>query len=370
MVYENITPVAAPEQVPAASVGRNAPFGTLLRVLLAAAALCAGASFPLFAADPAATLRMELREVEQTWATDGVVEAVRQSTVAAQISGRIVEIAVDAGSRVRKGQLLARIDPRETGEALAGSRAQVAQAQAALTQSALTLERGRNLFAQKFVSQAALDKAVADHDAAKAQLAQAEAGVGQTAAARSFADVLAPFDGVVSARLVDLGEMASPGKPLVTLFEPKGMRVVATVPQHRFAEIKSGMRGFVEIAGNGSRIRATAVTMLPNADPRTLSTRVRLELPADAVDAAGLVPGMYAKALFALGSAKKFAVPASAIVRRSELSAVYVVGEKNAVSLRQVRLGESLGDGLVEVLAGIEPGESIMLDAARAGMRK
>jgi RND family efflux transporter MFP subunit len=370
MVYNNVTPVAAPEQAPAASVRPNAP----LRALLAAAALCAGASFPLFAADlpaqPAATLRVELREVEQTWATDGVVEAVRQSTVAAQISGRIVEIAVDAGSRVRKGQLLARIDPRETGEALAGSRAQVAQAQAALTQSALTLERTRNLFAQKFVSQAALDKAVADDDAAKAQLAQAQAGVGQTAAARSFADVLAPFEGVVSARLVDLGEMASPGKPLVTLFDPKGMRVVATVPQHRFVDVKSGMRGFVEIAGYAPRIRATAVTVLPNADPRTLSTRVRLELPADAANAAGLVPGMYAKALFALGSAKKFAVPASAIVRRSELTAVYVVGERNAVSLRQVRLGESLGDGLVEVLAGIEPGESIMLAAARAGMVK
>jgi RND family efflux transporter MFP subunit len=329
---------------------------------------------PLFAAGPsappAATLRVELRDVEQTWATDGVVEAVRQSTVAAQISGRIVDIAVDAGSRVRKGQLLLRIDPRETGEALAGSRAQVAQAQAALTQSTLTLERSRSLFAQKFVSQAALDKAVAEHDAAKAQLAQAQAGVGQTATARSFADVLSPFDGVVSARLADLGEMASPGKPLVTLFEPNGMRVVTSVPQHRLAEVKSGMRGFVEIAGTGPRIRATAVTVLPNADPRTLSTRARLELPADAVNTAGLVPGMYVKALFALGSAKKFAVPASAIVHRSELAAVYVVSAKNAVSLRQVRLGENLGNGLVEVLAGIEPGESIMLDAARAAMGK
>jgi len=369
MVYNDFTRVAAPEQAPAAPASRKPVLRTLL-----AAALCAGAALPLFAAGPpappAATLRVELRDVEQAWATDGVIEAVRQSTVAAQISGRIVDIAVDAGSRVRKGQLLARIDPRETGEALAGSRAQVAQAQAALTQSALTLERSRNLFAQKFVSQAALDKAIADHDAAKAQRAQAEAGVGQTATARSFADVLSPFDGVVSARLVDLGEMASPGKPLVTLFEPKGMRVVATVPQHRLNDVKSGMRGFIEIPGGGPRIRASSVTVLPSADPRTLSTRVRLELPVDAVNTAGLVPGMYAKALFALGSAKKFAVPASAVVRRSELAAVYVVGEKNAVSLRQVRLGENLGDGLIEVLAGIEPGESILIDAARAGIGK
>lgn len=131
------------------------------------------------AAEQLAVAPVQYREVAQTYSADGLVEATRQSTVSAQTSGRVKEILFDVGDRVNKGQVMLRIDEREAVQTLAVSQAQVLQAQANLQNAKAAYERAKQLAAQKFISQAALDKVQADYKVAQAQAAASEAGAGR-----------------------------------------------------------------------------------------------------------------------------------------------------------------------------------------------
>ena len=308
----------------------------------------------------------QYREVEQTYSAEGLVEASRQSTVSAQISGRIKEINFDVGDRVNKGQVILRIDERETGQALAGSNAQVLQAQAALQNAKANYERSRQLFEQKFISQSALDKAQADYQIARAQAAASEASAGQASLAHGYSSVVAPYSGMVAARLVEVGEMVMPGKPMMIGFDPAEMRVVVYVPQYKLAEIGARPVVRVEVPSLGRWIKAASTTVQPLADVRTHSTQLRVTLPANE---AGVYPGMFVRAHFVVGKAERLVIPGSAVLHRGEVVAVYVVDETGAVKLRQVRLGEKTADGAIEVLAGVNPGEKVALDPVKAGMK-
>jgi RND family efflux transporter MFP subunit len=311
------------------------------------------------------TAAVEYRDVDTTYSTEAVVEAVRQSTVSAQVMGRIVELRVDVGDYVKAGQVVARIDEREVAQAVAGSEAQLAQARANLENARLNLERSRQLLASKFVSQAAVDRAEAEFRAAEAQLKAAEAGVGAATVTRGYTTAVAPFSGVVSARHVQIGEMAAPGKPILTTFDPADMRVIAEVPQSQVSAIRANTRASVEIPSLNKWIKVKSMVVLPAADPRTHSTPVRLYLAADERE---VYPGVYARAHFAVGQAKKLVVPAQAVIRRSEVTGVYVVNEKGGTSFRQVRLGEPAGAGLIEILAGVSAGERVAVEPLKAGM--
>ncbi len=308
---------------------------------------------------------VQYREVARSYGADGLVEATRQSTVSAQISGRVREINFDVGDHVKKGQVIVRIDEREALQSVASSQAQIAQSQASLQNDKAIYERSKQLFAQKFISQAALDKAEADYKIALAQAAVSQAGASQAALAKGYTSVAAPFSGVVAARRVELGEMVTVGMPLMTGFDPDAMRVVVDVPQDRLKDIGARPEAMIEIASLNKWIRAASVTVLPLADVRTHSTQVRINLPDDIV---GVYPGMFVRAHFVVGKIKSLVIPASAVLRRSEVVAVYVVDENGNMKLRQVRLGASTAENMVEVLAGLNQGENIALNPVQAGM--
>jgi RND family efflux transporter MFP subunit len=328
------------------------------------AAVALWAATGSFAAE-LATAPVEYREVDLSYSAEAVVEAVKQSTVAAQVSGRVVDLRFDVGDYVKKGEVIARIDERAATQALEASEAQVREAEAALRNARATYERTRELLAQKFISQAAFDKTESDFKAAQARLSAMLAGAGQAATARSFATIVAPYSGVVSARHVELGEMAAPGKPLMTGFDPSDMRVVATLPQSEVAAARAAGKAQVEIPSLSRWLDVREITFLPAADPRTQTTRVRLRLPDNV---RGVYPGIYARAHFVVGRAFKLLVPRSAVLRRSELTAAYVVDEKGEPRLRQIRLGEQAGPEWVEVLSGLKQGERVALDPVKAGL--
>jgi RND family efflux transporter MFP subunit len=340
-------------------------FAPLLALLLLPA--CGGEPPPP-KAPPASDLRtavVEQREMDLTYSAEAVVEAVRQSTVAAQMTGRIVDIRFDVGDYVKKGEVIVRIDERAATQAVAVSQAEVQEAEAALRNARATFERSRQLFAQKFISQAALDKAEADYKSAQARVTALLAGAGRAATERSFATVVAPYSGVVSARHIELGEMATPGKPLMTGFDPSTLRVAATVPQTQVAAIQAVGKARVEIPSLGKWIDVKQMTIVPAADPRTHTTRIRLELPEDA---RGVYPGVFARAHFVTGKAPRLLAPREAVVRRSEVTGVYVVDDKGRPQLRQVRLGTASDERSIEVLSGLKPGERVALDPVKAGM--
>lgn len=315
-------------------------------------------------AGPGPTFDAVVRELRQTFAAEGVVEAVRQATLGAQVAGRITEVAVKAGDLVRTGQVLVRIDARTAEQAVAASRSQVAEAEANLANAWRRHERNQNLLAQKFVSQAAVDQSLAELKAAKAQVSALKANAEQASAARTFSTITAPFAGVVGATHVEEGDMAQPGRALVTVFDPKELRVTATVPQSLLDKVKLAEPIAIELPGRAETVHAARVTVIPLADSRAHSTRVRLDLPATQ----GVLPGQFARAHFVTGTVRALAVPAGALLKRGEVTAVYVVDREGRAQLRQVRPGEPVAGGMVEILAGLVDGERIAQNPVQAGL--
>lgn len=303
------------------------------------------------------------RDLDRVVAVEGVIEAERQSVLAAQVAGRVVVLSVKAGDAVTAGAPLVQIDARAAVQAEQASQSQVREAKANLANAKARFERSRELFAQKFVSQAALDQAQADYLAAEAQTAAALANAGQSATSRSFTTIVAPYDGLVASTDAEVGDMATIGKPLVTIFDPRALRVSATVPQAVLAKADLAAPIRIDVPASKREVVATKVTVVPVADTRTHTTRVRLDLPPSP----SLLPGQFARALLVTGRARALTVPASAILRRSEVTAVYVLDANGQAQLRQVRVGET-ADGQVEVLAGLRAGERVALDPVRAGV--
>lgn len=305
---------------------------------------------------------------------DGVIQPVKQSTIASQAAGRIASFSVKAGDKVRAGQVLAVIDDKEVAVGVQKSQAQISQAEAELRNARASLERTRDLQGKGFVSKAALDTAEMQYKGATAVREQAAASALQSSISQSFTRVSAPYDGWVLQTHAEAGDLAVPGKPLVTVFAPLPLRAVVQVPASRAQAVRAASETQVQAdsAIEPSRwITPTARSAVPSADPVSQTTEWRLDLSAS--DSTGLLPGQQVRVRFSQSQAssaiQKLLIPQSAVVRRGELTAVYVV-VNGVFSLRAVRLGANLGSDGIEVLAGIASGESIALDPIRAGFAK
>lgn len=300
------------------------------------------------AADALPGVIVQPHAVDLTFPAESLVEATQQATVGAQIAGRVLEVKVDAGQRVKKGELLMRLDAREADEATRAAEAVFLNARA-------NYERSKSLKEQKFLSQAAVDKAKSELDSAAAN--RSAAGAGQ-----SHASILSPMNGIVARRHAEMGDMATPGKPLFTLYEPGALRVTASIPQYRLKEMRNVKTARIEFPELGKWVDAVAVNLLPTADSSTHVSQVRLTLPPTPE----ATPGMFARVHFVIGQAQKMTVPASAVVHRGEVAAVYVQSPDNRLSLRQLRLGEAVGSGEIEVLAGLTAGDKVVSDPIKA----
>lgn len=310
----------------------------------------------------------QVKSVGTGFELDGVVQPVKQSTISAQSAGRLATLSVKAGDKVRAGQVLATIDDREAQTGVQRSQAQVAQAQAELRNAQSNFDRTRDLQSKGFVSAAALDTADAQLKGAQAGRDQATASAAQSALAQGFTRVTAPFEGWVLQTHAEAGDLATPGKPLLTLYAPLPLRAVVQVPVSRsdVARAAGAVEVLVQNGGNSKWIRPSATSSVPSADAVSQTIEWRLELPTEAANA--LLPGQQVRVRFTGGQTERSVVPASAILRRGELTAVYVASAKGFL-LKAVRLGADHGAMGVEVLAGLMPGEQVALDPVKAGLQ-
>jgi RND family efflux transporter MFP subunit len=302
----------------------------------------------------------------------GVIQPLRQATAAAQVGGNVVELLVKAGDRVKAGQPIARIDARESTAQLQRSDAALAQTEAEAAQTRTNAQRAQDLRAQGFVSQAAVDAAQTQLQAAQAAVRQAQAARAQATLARGFATVVAPFDAVVLATHVEAGDLASPGRSIATLYAPGALRAVVQVGVSRTAAARAAQRVTVTLP-SGKAVAPMRRVELSTADAVSQTVEWRLDLPPDAqVD---LAPGQVVRVRFdalpaagaeaAVDSAPR--LPAAAVLRRGELTAVYLAQGERFV-LRAVRLGADHGADGIEVLAGVQPGDRVAADAVKAGL--
>lgn len=295
---------------------------------------------------------------------DGVVEAERQAQMAAQVSGTVTEIRVRPGDHVKAGQVLLRLDDQQAHQAVAAGSAQALAAQATLTEASQDEHRQQQLFAQGYISQAALDRAEARFHSAQAvaQAQQAQASESRTAA--GYYVLRAPFDGVVADIPANVGDMAQPGRPLLNCYDPTHLRVTAQLPQSVAATVDDQRTRLELVAGQSPEhwVKPASLIVLPTVDPLSHTVQVRLGLAGKNLPR----PGTFVRVwLPGSGTATTRRVPLSAVVQRAEMTGVYVRDAQGQALLRQVRLGRVMGSE-VEVLTGVGAQDAVISDAQSA----
>jgi RND family efflux transporter MFP subunit len=301
----------------------------------------------------------EVTPRERIW--DGTVEAVNQGTVSAQTSGRVAEIFYDVNDFVPAGAVIIRFTNTEQRAALDSANATLVEAQARLDEAGKEFVRISSMYENETVSRARYEQAEANSAAAQARLDAARSNVTAAREQLEHTVVRAPFAGIVAQRHIEVGEVVGPGQPVMSGLSLQSLRVNVDVPQSMFDPIREIGKAFVYVGEQ--RIAAESLTFYPVADPVTNTFTVRVNLPDGSAE---LFPGMFVKVGFIVGEARRLLVPEGTVVRRSELTAVYV-SEADRVSLRQVRLGRHYGDQ-IEILAGLSEGERVATDPVQAGI--
>lgn len=291
---------------------------------------------------------------------DGTVEAVDEATISAQTAGRITGLFFDVNDLVPAGAVIVRLRDAEQRAGLRQAEAARSEAAAGEAEAQARFVRIRDMYERKVVAQAQYEKALAGRDAAVARLAAASAALDSAREEVAHTEVRAPYAGILTARLVHIGESVVSGTPLVRSYSLERLRVVCDLPESLADRVRQLRKAAVYV--DGRRIEAAAVTVFPEVDAATNTVRARLDLPAAAP---AVYPGMFVKVGLVTGEQSRLLVPLSAIVTRSEVSAVYVVGPHERVALRQVRAGDAYGDRR-EILAGLAAGERVALDPLAA----
>lgn len=304
--------------------------------------------------------------------TTGTIHAHQSAVLSAQVMGHVQQVLVREGDSVTAGQTLAVLDDASmrasVDQAQAAVKAVESQQAAAQTQADLaasTLARYQQLQAQKSVSPQEMDEVSRRAQAATAQVqalhAQAQAAQAQETSARTmlgYTRIRAPFAGVITARMVDPGALASPGVPLLQVDSTGALELQTTVDESIIASIHKGMPLPVSVDGApGLPINGTVSEIVPAADPASHSFLVKIALP----HAPQLRAGMYATAAIPTGSHQAILVPRSAVLLRGSLNCAYVLDASNIAQLRYITLGSTQGS-MVEVLSGISAGEKLVDD--------
>jgi RND family efflux transporter MFP subunit len=326
------------------------------------------------------TETVQLESAPLLYQAAGTVRSANTAVLAAQLAGAVREVHVKAGERVRRGQLLAVLDDRSARAQAQGAEAGVSEAAqgAAEVEQALkaatadrkfaeaTFDRYKALLAKNSLSRQEYDGAEARYQAALASesalaakkqqiLARQQQARSQQMSAEtylSYARIVSPLDGIVTAKSVDVGTVVMPGTPLVTVEDTSRYRLEASLPEEQIAHAQPGAA--VAVSTEHGQFTGRIAEVVPAADSTSHTFVVKIDLPADC----RCHSGEYGQASFTAGEAKSLSVPASAVVEHGELEGVFVVGADGAVEYRLVKTGRTFGSR-AEILSGLAAGEKV-----------
>jgi RND family efflux transporter MFP subunit len=296
---------------------------------------------------PRVTVRVAVVEQNARPSSEEVVGTVRaklRAAIEAKVSGRVEALLVAPGQTVKAGELIAQLDAREI-------QAKLDQALAMREQATKDLARARDLLDKKITTQAEFDSVQARERVAVGSVKETETMLGYT-------KLVAPFNGIVTRKLADVGDLATPGKPIIEMEDPSALRFEADVPEALIGNLKLGVKLPVRVGAVPTPIEGVVVELAPVADAASRTFLVKLDLPP--TEAAR--SGQFGRVWVATGESQTIRVPAGAIVARGQMETVFVAAKDHA-QLRIVRTGKRT-DGEVELLSGINPGESIIIEGA------
>jgi len=335
-------------EVGAPSVTRRVLHGLLLSLIVGFLAGCGDHQAPktlkLGSLAPA-QVHVVIAESSKRALTEEVLGTVRaklRATLEAKVSGRISSLPVVLGQKVTKDQLLVRLDADEI-------KARLELAQATLDQAERDWQRISSLFDGQAISRSEYDNAQSRLQVGKAARAEAQAMMG-------YVEVTAPFEGVITKKWLDVGDLAAPGKPLLDIEVPSALQLEADVPEGIAARVKEGDKLAVKVDSVDGEVLAKLTEMAPSADPVSRTFQVKLDLPGTA----GLMAGQFARLLVPVGELHCVSVPSTALVQRGQLEIVFVLANQRA-QMRLVKSGRHT-DKEVDILSGVEAGEQIIVE--------
>ena len=293
---------------------------------------------------PTIQVHAQKTEAKSHIAIEEVVGTVRpklRSDIEAKVSGRIEQMRAVPGQLVKRGELLVQLDAREI-------QAKLDQATASRDQAESDLVRYTKLITQHAITQQEFEATQSRARIARASVTEAETMLGYT-------KITAPFDGVITSKLSDVGDLAAPGRPLLKMEDPQALRFEADVPEAIIARIKPDAVLPVRVGGQ-PEISGTVTEISPASDPNSRTFLVKLDLP----QFAGLRGGLFGRVGVPVGESSVLRFPSSAVVQRGQMEIVFVQDKDHAV-LRLVKTGKHIEND-VEILSGIEPNEKVITD--------
>ena len=305
---------------------------------------------------------VDVESVSQAKSIDvrGIVHPTRQAEVSSRVMGPVIALKVRAGATVAKGQVLLEIQPEAADGQLAQARGALAQAQASLALSERNFQRFKALYAEKAASELELDMARMQFEKARGAVAQAEGGVSAASSVAAESEVSAPFAARVVQTLVEVGDLAAPGRPLVRVESIEGQQIWLSVREGDIHRVVVGDEVGVRLDARPElgEVVGTVREIVPSADPATHTFIVKVALGDIEVPS-----GFSGRAVISGDLIERLVVPAGAVHRRGGLELVVVRAADGTARTRAVTTGSMVGDGRIEVLSGVNQGESVVINA-------
>ncbi len=293
----------------------------------------------------------------------GSLEATTSIMVSTRMMGWVKKIHVTVGNYVHKGEPLISIDDTDLQAKKAQAQAGIEEAQAVLANAEKMAARFQNLYADKSVSRQQLDDVLTGRDRAAAGLKMAEAGLREVNVHLSYVDITSPADGLIGRKMVEEGDMANPGMPLLVLEDVSRMKVVAHVGEKDVSNLKIGDPVKVDITSLDNAVFAAAITkIVPTANPGSRTYDIETSIPNPK---GRLKSGMFARVILQGPERTTILVPEKALVRHGQLTGVWLVDADDTVHLRWIRLGHARGNAR-EALSGLEGLETVVLSAQQS----
>jgi len=295
-------------------------------------------------------------------ATSGSIQAVNSANLSTRMMGFVTGVPVNIGDKVKEGQLLVAINASDLKAKLSQVNANITEAKTAFSNAEKDYNRYKNLYTENSTSQKEYDDMTAHYNMAKARLEGAEQMKKEVEAQFTYANIRAPFNGVVTGKYVNEGDMANPGMPLVSVESPGNFEVITRVPESEISKIKSGITVNVFVKSIGQQIQGKVTEVSTSA--KNTGGQYVVKVALDKVDAS-ILSGMYVTVQIPVEKEEEIdmvLIPIDALITQGQLSGVYTVSESNTAILRWLRLGKSFDDQ-VEVLSGLSPNESYILSA-------
>ena len=300
------------------------------------------------------TLKMKTYTGEVT--VSGTVSAKEKARVAAKANGYVKEIKVDAGDTVEKGDLLLRLDSKELLERKAQAEAALTAAKADQARAEADFNRFQSLYEKESIAKKRFDDAKAAFDVAKASSEKAKAALEESQTLLSYTVIEAPFDGIIGEKAVNVGDFASVGSFLLSVYDPRSVELTASVGEQYAQYLKEGVAVTVEIPSLGLKREAKITEVVPQRDERTRTIQVKASLDYRE----GLAPGLYGKLTFGAKPSEILLIPRSAVTTVGQLETVRIF-EEGRIKIRHVKTGRIV-DGKVEALSGLKAGEELVVE--------